>query len=101
MNKVKEGGVQLIDHTTSLLHVIATNVHSIHLSKANEIMHFDKVFHCINDGLRNPVHEMKDWHEMMLEHENIHKEKVHEWKKKNTKLFVLIPHFNFPLLKCA
>jgi hypothetical protein len=26
INEVKEGGVQLIDHTTSLLHVIATNV---------------------------------------------------------------------------
>jgi hypothetical protein len=26
INKIKEGGVQLIDHTTSLLHVIATNV---------------------------------------------------------------------------
>jgi hypothetical protein len=26
MNKVKEGGIQLIDHTTSLLRVIATNV---------------------------------------------------------------------------
>jgi hypothetical protein len=26
INEVKEGGVQLIDHTTSLLYVIATNV---------------------------------------------------------------------------
>jgi hypothetical protein len=60
INKVKEGGVQLIDHTTSLLCVIATNVRSIHLSNANEIMHSDMVFHCINDGLRNSVHEMKD-----------------------------------------
>ncbi len=93
MTKVKEGGVQLIDHTTSLLHVIATNVHGIHLSKANEIMHSDKVFHCINDGLRNLVHGMKDWYEMMLEHENIRKEKVHEWKKKQQKIVCTYPPF--------
>jgi hypothetical protein len=67
-NEVKEGGVQLIDHTTSLLHVIATNVRSIHLGKVNEIMHFDMVFHCVNDGLGNSVRRMKDWHEMVLEH---------------------------------
>jgi hypothetical protein len=31
INEVKEGGVQLIDHTTSLLCVIAIDVRSIHL----------------------------------------------------------------------
>jgi hypothetical protein len=41
-------------------------------------MHFDMVFHCVNDGLGNSVHQMKDWHEMMLEHGNICKKKVHE-----------------------
>jgi len=56
INKIKEGGVQLIDHTTSLLHVIATNVWSIRLSKANEVMHPGMVFHCINDGLGNSMH---------------------------------------------
>jgi hypothetical protein len=29
INEVKEGGVQLIEHTTSLLHVIATYVRGI------------------------------------------------------------------------
>jgi hypothetical protein len=60
INEIKEGGVQLIDHTTSLLHVIATNVRGIRLSKANEIMHLNMVFHCVNDGLGNSVHRMKD-----------------------------------------
>jgi hypothetical protein len=60
INKVKEGGIQLIDHTTSLLHVIATDVRGICLSKAKEIMHPDMVFHCVNDGLGNLVHRMKD-----------------------------------------
>ncbi len=60
INEVKKGGVQLIDHTTSLLHVIATNVWGIRLSKVNEVMHPSMVFHCINDGRSNLVHRMKD-----------------------------------------
>jgi len=56
INEVKEGGVQFIDHTTSLLCVIATNVRGICLSKVNEIMHHGMVFHYINGGLGNLVH---------------------------------------------
>jgi hypothetical protein len=43
-----------------LLHVIATNVWGIHLSKVNEVMHPGMVFHCINDAPSNLVHRMKD-----------------------------------------
>jgi hypothetical protein len=78
INEVKEGGIQLIDHATSLLCVVASNVQSIHLSKVNEIMHLNMVFHHINDGLGNLVHQMKDWHETMIEHANIHRKRVHE-----------------------
>jgi hypothetical protein len=78
INKFKEGGVQLINHTTSLLHVIATYVQGFCLSKANEIMHPNMVIHCINDGLSNLRHQMKDWHETMLEHGNIRKKNAHE-----------------------
>jgi hypothetical protein len=60
INEMKEGGVQLIDHTTLLLCVIATDVRGIRLSKVNEIMHLGMVFHCVNDGLGNSVHRMKD-----------------------------------------
>jgi hypothetical protein len=56
INEVKEGGVQFIDHTTLLLHVIVTYVRGIHLSKVNEVMHPSMVFHCVNDGLGNSVH---------------------------------------------
>jgi len=62
INEIKEGGVQLIDHTTSLLCVIATYVWSIRLSRVNEVMCPDMVFHYVNDGLGNLVHRMKDWH---------------------------------------
>jgi hypothetical protein len=75
---VKESGVQLIDHTTSLLRVIATDVRGIHLSKVNEVMHPGMVFHCVNDGLGNSVHRMKDWHETMFEHGNICKKRACE-----------------------
>jgi hypothetical protein len=78
INEVKEGGVQLIDQTTSLLRVIATNVRSIRLSKVNEIMHLGMVFHCVNDGFGNSVHRMKDWHETMFEHGNIRKKRACE-----------------------
>jgi len=70
INEIKKGGVQFIDHTTSLLRVIAIDVRNICLSKVNEVMHPNMVFHCVNDGLGNSVHQMKDWHEMMLEHGN-------------------------------
>ncbi len=75
---MKEGGVQLIDHTTSLLCVIATDVQGIRLSKVNEIMHPSMVFHCVNDRLGNFMHWMKDWHETMLEHGNIRKKRARE-----------------------
>ncbi|CAK9218640.1 unnamed protein product [Sphagnum troendelagicum] len=78
INEVKEGGVQLIDHTTSLLHVIATDEQGIRLSKVNEVMHHGMVFHCVNDGLGNSVHRIKDWHETMLKHGNIRKKRACE-----------------------
>jgi hypothetical protein len=53
INEYKESGVQLIYHTTSLLHVIAIDVQGFHLSKMNEIMHLNMVF---NDGLGNLRH---------------------------------------------
>jgi hypothetical protein len=60
INEIKKGGVQFIDHTTSLLRVIAIDVRNICLSKVNEVMHPNMVFHCVNDGLGNSVHRMKD-----------------------------------------
>jgi len=36
------------------------------------------VFHHINDGLGNLMHQMKDWHETTVEHANIHRKRVHE-----------------------
>jgi hypothetical protein len=60
INKFKEGGVQLKNHITSLLCVIAIDVGGIYLSKANEVMHPNMVFHYVNDGLGSSKHQMKD-----------------------------------------
>jgi hypothetical protein len=60
INEVKESGVQFINYTTSLLRVITIDVRGIRFSKANEVMHLDMVFHCVNDGLGNSMHRMKD-----------------------------------------
>jgi hypothetical protein len=78
VNEIKESGIQVIDHATSLLCVVASNVQNIHLSKVNVIMHLSMVFHHINDGPCNLLHQMKDWHETMVEHANTHRKRVHE-----------------------
>jgi len=61
INEIKEGGVQFINHTTSLLCVIATYVQSIHLSKLNEVMHLDMIFLCVNDGHCNLGQQMLEF----------------------------------------
>jgi hypothetical protein len=78
INEVKECGIQFIIHATSLLHVIASNVRSTCLSKVNEIMHPNMVFHHVNDGLSNLVHCMKGWHATIIKHANICRKKVHK-----------------------
>jgi hypothetical protein len=45
LDEVKECDVQFIDHATSLLHVVASHVRGICLSKINETMHSGMVFH--------------------------------------------------------
>jgi hypothetical protein len=41
-----------------LLRVIATDVWGIHLSKANEVMHPNMVFHYVIDGFGAPDEEL-------------------------------------------
>jgi hypothetical protein len=61
-----------------LLRVTARDVQGIRLFKVNEVMHLGMVFHYVNDGLGNLMHQMEDWHETMLEHGNIRKKRAHE-----------------------
>jgi hypothetical protein len=92
INEIKKGGVQLIDHTTSLLCLTAIDVCNICISKLNEVMHFNIIFHCDNDGLGSLMHRMKDWHETILKHGNICKKKVHQYKKQR-KIVCIYPPF--------
>jgi hypothetical protein len=74
------------------LYVIASNVWNICLSKVNEILTPSMVFHHINDGLRNSMHWMKDWHETMVERANIHRKIVYEYKKIIYFLLYFLPY---------
>jgi len=71
-NECKEGDVKLCEHATSHMRVLACNIHNIRLTKANAISHPRLVLHCVEDGLGNSVKRLKDWHETMLNHTNVH-----------------------------
>jgi hypothetical protein len=77
-NECKEGDVTLCEHATSHMRVLACSIHNIRLTKANAISHPRLVLHCVEDGLRNSVKQLKDWHETMLNHTNVHTERCHE-----------------------
>jgi hypothetical protein len=91
INEVKEGGVQFIDHIASFLCVIVTNIQGIHLSKVNEIMHPNMVFHYMNCDIGNSMHWMKDWHKTKLKHGNIYKKRAHEFQKTTQTCLYLSP----------
>jgi len=71
-NECKEGDVKLCEHATSHMRVLACNIHNIRLTKANAISHPRLVLHRVEDGLGNSVKWLKDWHETMLNHTNVH-----------------------------
>jgi hypothetical protein len=77
-NECKEGDVTLCEHVTSHMRVLACNIHNIRLTKANAVSHLGLVLHCIEDGLRNSVKWLKDWHETMFNHTNVHTKRCHE-----------------------
>jgi hypothetical protein len=59
-NECKEGDVTLCEHATSHMRVLACNIHNIHLTKANVILHLGLVLHCVKDGMGNNVKWLKD-----------------------------------------
>jgi len=71
-NECKEGDVTLCEHATSHMRVLTCNIHNIHLTKANVILHPKLMLHHIKDGLGNSVKQLKDWHETMFNHTNVH-----------------------------
>jgi len=71
-NECKEGNMTLCEHATSHMRILACNIRNICLTKANVVLHPRLVLHRIEDGLGNSVKWLKDWHEIMLNHTNVH-----------------------------
>ncbi len=77
-NECKEGNVTLCEHATSHMRLLACRFHNIHLTKANVVLHPGLMLHHIKDGLGNSVKGLKNWHETMLNHTNVHIKRCHE-----------------------
>jgi hypothetical protein len=52
--------VQLCDHATSCLRIVALEIQALHVTQANESMHLGMVFNWVEDGLGNLVNCFKD-----------------------------------------
>jgi hypothetical protein len=77
-NECKEGDVTLCEHATSHMSVLACNIHNIRLTKTNVVLHPRLVLHHTEDGLGNNVKRLKDWHETMFNHTNVHTKRCPE-----------------------
>jgi len=77
-NECKKCDVTLCEHATSHMKVLACNIRNIRLTKGNAVSHPKLVLHCVEDGLGNNVKRLKDWHETMLNHTNVHTKHCHE-----------------------
>jgi hypothetical protein len=64
--------VTLCEHATSHMRVLACNIHNIHLTKENVVLHLGLVLHRVENGLGNSVKWLKNWHETMFNHTNVH-----------------------------
>ncbi len=71
-NECKEGDVTFCEHAISHMRVLACNIRNIHLIKANAILHPGLVLHHIENGLGNNVKRLKNRHETMFNHTNVH-----------------------------
>jgi TFIIF-interacting CTD phosphatase-like protein len=58
--------------------VVALEIQNIHFTKMNESLHPRTFLHHVDDGLGYAVHRLKDWHETMFTHTNVHKKRSHE-----------------------
>ncbi len=68
----------LCEHATSHMRVLACNIRNIRLRKANAISRPGLVLRRVEDGLGNSVKWLKDWHETMLNHTNVHTKRCHD-----------------------
>jgi hypothetical protein len=74
-NECKEGDVTFCEHATSHMRGLACNIRNICLTKANAVSHRRLVLHRVEDGLGK---QLKNWHETMFNHTNVHTKRCHE-----------------------
>jgi len=77
-NECKEGDVTLCEHAISHMRILACNICTIHLTKANVVSHLGLVLHHIENGLGNSVKGLKDWKETMFNHTYVRTKRCHE-----------------------
>jgi hypothetical protein len=70
--------VKLCDHVTSLIQRVGSNIHHLHLAQISKSIHLGMIFHWADDGFKNSINRMKDWHETMMEHLDIRKKRNRE-----------------------
>ncbi len=70
--------IELCDHATSFTRGDAWNIHHLHLAWVNKSMLPRMVFRRMDDGFKNSINRMKDWHKTMMEHLNTHKKRIKE-----------------------
>jgi hypothetical protein len=52
--------VQLYDHATSCLQIVASKIQALHVNRANESMHLGMVLNHMDNGLGNLVNHLKN-----------------------------------------
>jgi hypothetical protein len=77
-NYGKGASIEMYNHATLILQWVASNIWAIRLAQVNESMHPWMVFYQVDDGLRYSINQMKDWHEIMMEHLDTSKKRIRE-----------------------
>ncbi len=68
--------IELCNHVTSFFQGIGSNIRHLHLAQVNKSMHLGMVFCWVDDGFKNSINRMKNWHETMMEHLDTYKKKT-------------------------
>jgi hypothetical protein len=70
--------VTLYEHATSQMRILTCNICNMRLTKANAFLHPRLVLQHVENGLGNNVKWLKNWHETMFNHTNVHTKQCHE-----------------------
>jgi TFIIF-interacting CTD phosphatase-like protein len=71
-------GLHFVTMPLSIMKVVASEIRNIFFTKANESLHLGMSLHHVRDHLGYLIHKLKDWHETMITHKNVCKQRFHE-----------------------